>query len=96
MRVRWSLDAADDLEDISKYLHLHRPEFAHSTIVRIYAELMGLRRFPHIGRPSRSRAGCRELVLVPLPYVCTYSVDAYAVNNLQIRHMAREPMAEIQ
>jgi plasmid stabilization system protein ParE len=81
MRIRWSLEAADDLKEISDYLRLHRPEFAHSTVARIYAELMALRRFPGIGRPSRSRAGCRDLILAPLPYICTYSVDAYAVKE---------------
>jgi plasmid stabilization system protein ParE len=90
MRLRWTPEAFDDLESIYKYLQVNRPEFAHSTMVRIYRELNSLRRHPGLGRPHPQRAGCRELVLLPLPYVCVYRVDEYAVSLLQIRHGAQE------
>jgi plasmid stabilization system protein ParE len=89
MRLRWTPEAFDDLESIYKYLQVNRPEFAHTTMVRIYRELTSLRRYPSLGRVHPTRIGCRELVLLPLPYICVYRVDEYAVSLLQIRHGAQ-------
>jgi toxin ParE1/3/4 len=90
MRLRWTPEAFDDFEAIFNYLQANRPEFAQATVVRIYRELNSLRRHPGLGRIHPQRIGCRELVLLPLPYVCVYRVDEYAVILLQIRHGAQE------
>jgi plasmid stabilization system protein ParE len=42
--------AADDLEGIANYLYLHHPEFAASTLQRLYDAAKSLKTFPHAGR----------------------------------------------
>ena len=36
MRIRWTLPAADDLENILTYLQQNHPHFAESTVRTIY------------------------------------------------------------
>jgi toxin ParE1/3/4 len=88
-KLRWSLAAADDLEAIAKYLHLHHPSFAASTIQRLYDAAKSLKAFPHAGRAGKV-TGTRELVLAPLPYLVIYAVDEHAVNILRFLHTAQE------
>ena len=89
MRVRWTLDAAEDLESIHRYISVVRPELTQSTILHIYKELTNLRRFPMLGREAL-RYGLREIILWPLPYVCTYRVEETAVVILRIHHPAQD------
>ncbi len=88
-RLRWSLAAAADLDEIAAYLHLNHPGFAQATILRIYDATKRLKRFPEFGREGRL-PGTRELVLAPLPYILIYSVSADAIHILRILHTSRE------
>ena len=88
-RLRWSMAAADDLEGISDYLHLHHPPFANSMIQRLYDSAKSLKQFPYVGRVSK-KSGTRELVLVPLPYLMIYSVDEKSVHILRFLHAAQD------
>ena len=73
MRVRWTTDAADDLEEICDYIAESRPEsesrVAHSLVERIAP----LETFSHLGRPGRVR-GTREIAFPPPPFVGIYEV----------------------
>lgn len=88
-KLRWSLAAAGDLEEIDRYLHLNHPAFALETIRRIYFSARSLRQFPEKGRTGRI-TGTRELVLAPLPYLIVYSVELERVDLLRIFHGAQE------
>lgn len=90
-RLRWSLAAATDLDEIAAYLHLHHPAFAQSTIVRLYEATKQLKRFPESGREGRVY-GTRELVLAPLPYILIYSDTEDAIHVLRILHTSRDRM----
>ena len=46
MRVRWTLAAANDLENISNYLHDQHSQIAQPTVRRLYAEIRDLSGFP--------------------------------------------------
>ena len=81
--------AADDLEGISDYLHLHHPPFANSMIQRLYDSTKSHKQFPYVGRVSK-KSGTRELVLVPLPYLMIYSVDEKSVHILRFLHAAQD------
>jgi toxin ParE1/3/4 len=81
--------AADDLEGIANYLHLHHPAFAASTIQRLYDAAKSLKVFPHSGRPG-TWSGTRELVLAPMPYLIIYTVDDHAIHILRFLHAAQE------
>ena len=73
MRIRWTVPAADDLENIKNFLLKNYPHFAEPTVRTIYQGIRTLKRSPNRGRPGH-RNGTRELALRPLPYVVVYAV----------------------
>jgi len=89
MRVRWTVPAAEDLENIRNYLDDHYPQFAEPTIRTIYGRIRDLKTAPYRGRPGH-RTGTRELPLSPLPYVVVYAVKSDAVEILHIYHGSQD------
>lgn len=89
MRIRWTMPAAADLENIKNYLMQHYPQFAEPTVRTIYQRIRLLKESPYRGRPGH-RAGTRELVVSPLPYVVVYRVQPDAVEVLHIYHGAQD------
>ena len=89
MRIRWTVPAADDLENIKNYLQEHFTHFAEPTVRTIYRRIRSLKTSPGRGRPGH-RAGTRELALTPLPYVIVYSVKAEVIEILHIYHGAQD------
>jgi plasmid stabilization system protein ParE len=55
MRIRWTVPAARDLEDIKNYLDEHYPHFAEPTVRTIYQRIRSLRTAPSRGRPGHCR-----------------------------------------
>jgi toxin ParE1/3/4 len=89
MRLRWTLEAANDLESISDYLLEQHPQLAQPTVRRIYAEIKELSRFPVRGRIGRE-LGTRELLLTGLPYVVVFRANDARVEILRIFHGAQD------
>ena len=85
MLLRWTVPAADDLDNIKDYLDRHYPSFAEPTVRTIYERIRSLKTAPYIGRPCH-RSGTRELPLAPLPYLVVYTVTPEAVEILHIYH----------
>src|SRR5688572_33249909 len=90
MRVRWTTDAADDLEQICDYIGQSRPESARRAVRSVVERIETLKAFPNVGRPGRVQ-GTRELIFPPLPFVAVYEVmDAQnEVRVLRILHGAQ-------
>jgi toxin ParE1/3/4 len=88
MRVRWTTDAADDLERICDYVARERPEAARRLALDVLRVIEGLRAFPNLGRPGRVQ-GTRELVLAR-PFLAVYEVGEQEVQILRILHGARQ------
>ena len=88
MEVRWSLEAADDLERIIVRLRQDNPQAARRIAETIFRRCGDLRMFPNRGRRGRV-AGTRELVLAPLPFIVIYRVKAEAVEIVRIYHGAQ-------
>jgi len=88
MRVRWTTDAADDLERIFDYLAKANPDAARRSAKTIVDGVGSLHALPHRGRPGRV-SGTRELVFAPLPFVVVYQVDE-DVHVLRILHGAQQ------
>jgi toxin ParE1/3/4 len=88
MRVRWTTDAADDLERICDYVARERPEAARRLALDVLQAIEGLRTFPNRGRPGRVQ-GTRELVLTR-PFLAVYEVREEEVQVLRILHGARQ------
>lgn len=68
MRVRWTTDAADDLERTCDYIAENRPESARRVAQSVVERIGTLETFPHLGRPGRVH-GTREIAFPPLPFV---------------------------
>lgn len=62
MELRWSQDAAADLEGIAGYLFEHAPDRADRLVRALYDGPAALRTFPNRGRPGK-KEGTRELVI---------------------------------
>ena len=88
MQLRWTEQAADDLEAITDYLLANAPEHAERIVRTLYNTPPLLLEFPHRGRPGR-KEGTRELVLLPLPYVIVYNVGADIIHIVRILQAAQ-------
>jgi len=89
MRIRWTVPAADDLQNIKNYLQQNHPQFTEPTVRAIYQRIRLLKTFPDLGRPGH-RSGTRELALTPLPYVVVYSAKTDTVEILHVYHGAQD------
>jgi toxin ParE1/3/4 len=89
MRVRWTIPAAQDLEQIKQYLDSVYPHLSESTVRAIYRRILALKSFPRRGQEGRL-AGTRELRLPPLPYVVVYRLHAQAIEILHIHHGSQD------
>lgn len=89
MQLRWTKEAADDLERIADYLLIHAPDRATELVRAVYDAAAMLLTFPNRGRPGK-RDGTRELVLAPLPYIVVYTVRADVIFVVRILHGAQQ------
>lgn len=89
MQLRWTQEAATDLERIADYLLEHAPERAEPLIRALYDAPATLLTFPERGRPGR-KEGTRELVLSPLPYLLVYGVRDDVIFIVRILHGAQQ------
>ena len=88
MRVRWTTDAADDLERICDYIAETSPISARRVAQAVVEGVASLATFPNRGRPGRVE-GTREFVFAPLPFVAVYEVHD-EVQVLRILHGAQQ------
>ena len=89
MRVRWTTDAANDLERICDYIAEASPDSARRVATAIVEGIATLHTFPNRGRPGRV-ADTREFVFAPLPFVAVYEVQHDEVHVLRILHGAQQ------
>lgn len=88
MELRWTREAADDLERIAEHLFEHAPARAADLVRTIYDAPATLLDLPNRGRPGK-RVSTRELVLSPLPYIVVYRVHPEAVVVVRLLHGAQ-------
>jgi toxin ParE1/3/4 len=88
MELRWTPEAAADLERITDYLFEKTPDHAPELVRSIYSAPSALLFFPRRGRPGK-KAGTRELVLSPLPYLVVYRISGESIQILRILHGAQ-------
>jgi toxin ParE1/3/4 len=65
MELRWTREAAEDLERIADYLFENTPDRAADLVRAVYNAPFTLTKFPYSGRHGR-KAGTRELILAPI------------------------------
>ena len=88
MRVRWTADAADDLERICDYIAEERPDSARPVAQSVIERIGTLETFPNLGRVGRVR-GTREIAFPPLPFVAIYEIRDEQIVVLRILHGAQ-------
>ena len=89
MELRWTEEAAADLEHITDYLFQNAPERAAELVRGIYNAPAALLRFPYRGRAGK-KEGTRELVLSSLPYIVVYQVTGEVIHIVRILHGAQK------
>jgi addiction module RelE/StbE family toxin len=89
MELRWTEEAAVDLERVTDYLFEHAPGRAADLVREIYNAPAALLTFPNRGRPGK-KAGTRELVLSPLPYIVVYQTTGDVIHIARILHAAQK------
>jgi toxin ParE1/3/4 len=88
MELRWTEEAATDLERITDYLFEHAPGRAADLVREVYDAPVMLLTFPYRGRPGK-KAGTRELVLSPLPYIVINQIAGDVIHIARILHGAQ-------
>ena len=89
MQLRWTDEAANDLERIADYLLSHTPDRAPELVRAIFDAPSTLLTFPNRGRPGK-KEGTRELVLSPLPYRVVYTMHGDLIFVVRILHGAQK------
>jgi toxin ParE1/3/4 len=90
MQIRWSPDAAAELQRIVDYIRLDNSAAAQRVGRAIYNRLSVLEKFPESGRIGRVE-GTRELPLPSLPFIVVYRVveRANVVEIVNVIHGAQ-------
>jgi addiction module RelE/StbE family toxin len=91
MKIRWSPEAADDLEQIVRRIRLDNAGAAHNVSLSIYDAITSLRKSPLRGRQGHA-PGTRELIVTSLPYIVIYRVKHENVEIMRIYHGAQNRM----
>ena len=86
-RIRWTTEAADQLEAIVNHIREDNPEAAFALAQAILDRIAGLEKFPALGKPGE-RKGTRELVSPP--YVIVYQLKEDVAEILYIWHGAQD------
>jgi toxin ParE1/3/4 len=73
MVIRWSPEAAEDIERIGRRTQQDKPTAARSVVLTLYRGITELQAFPNRARSGRIE-GTRELVFPSLPYIAVYRV----------------------
>ena len=89
MELRWTEEAAADLEHITDYLFQNAPERAAELVREIYNAPAALLTFPYRGRAGKE-GGTRELVLSSLPYIVVYQITGEVIHIVRILHGAQK------
>jgi toxin ParE1/3/4 len=89
MELRWTEEAAADLENITNYLFQNAPERAAELVRGIYNAPSTLLKFPDCGRRGK-KEGTRELILSPLPYILVYRITGNVIHIARILHGAQK------
>ena len=91
MRIVWTDEAVDDLEEILAYYYAEAgPRTAEAVERRIVEQIEGLPPFPERIRNSERIPGARELVINRLPYIAFVKLLPDAILVLNVVHTARK------
>ena len=90
MRLRYTLPALADLNEILDYISENSPQGAHRVQLRLQRLIDLLLVYPYIGRRT-SDPDVRRIATTPYPYLVFYEIAEDKVIIHAIRHAARHP-----
>ncbi len=90
MRLRYTLPALADLDQILGYIAAQSPQGARNVQTRIRAVIDLLLRYPYIGT-STGDPSIRRITTPPYPYLIFYEVAGDEIVIHAVRHGARDP-----
>jgi len=87
--IRWTLQAADDLEAIAEYIAADSEQYAHLLVTDVLAAIDRAALFPSAGRivPETNTPNIREILLGN--YRIIYRIKEKVIEILTIYHSAR-------
>ena len=87
--IRWTLQAADDLEAIAKFISADSPQYAKLFAIDVIKAIERLGSFPRSGRivPELGNSAIREIILGN--YRIVYRIKKDVVEILAVYHGAR-------
>jgi toxin ParE1/3/4 len=88
-RVRWTINAANDLASIAERIRKDNPSAALKVARTIYNGVADLGVFPNRGRIGLVEK-TREVIFPPWPYIVVYEINQGAVNVLLVRHASQD------
>jgi toxin ParE1/3/4 len=91
MKARWTMPAANQLQDLSDYIASDNPAAANRTVRRIREAIHRTSLMPNIGGPGRV-SGTREISVSGTAYVVAYRIleSDRMIHVLGIMHGAQE------
>jgi len=89
MKVRWTLQAAEDLKAAHEYLSHGSPGGADALVERVLSAIDFLEQYPNLGRSGRID-GTRELVVTGTPFIVGYRLRHNQIEILGVLHAARK------
>ncbi len=89
MKIVWTEDALQQLDEARDYIEIENPRAAARLIDQIETSVNRLRVFPFLGR-SGFRPTTRELVIPNTPYIVVYLVQGDDVYILAVIHGATD------
>jgi toxin ParE1/3/4 len=81
IRIRWTQQAARNLEDIKSFISTDSPAYALAVVSSLYSAAIQLQEFPDLGRivPELGQPQIRELVRAPYRIVYRRSPESIEV-----------------
>ena len=90
MKLRYTLRAAAELDEVLTYIEERSPQGALSVQTRIQVIINLLLRHPHAGQLT-SKGHLRRMVASPYPYLIFYQATEDEIVSHGVRHSARRP-----
>jgi toxin ParE1/3/4 len=87
MRIRWTVGASENLDQVEEYIAQDNPSAAVATVNKIIDSAQMLVDYPTVGKRGRER-GTRELVVAGLPFIIIYAVRQEELVIIRVLHTA--------
>ena len=89
MRVRWTIPAANQLQNLFEYIAVENRTAAYRTVRRIREAILLTAHMPYSGRIGRTE-GTREITVSGTSYLVAYRIVENMIHVLAILHGAQE------